>query len=148
MRLFRPIVEAATDLVAIGAADLLHCRGIGAKPVGDDVPRSAIFLHDPLQKLQRRSLVPLRSDHRFQNLAFVVDCPPETAELAVDLHKVLIQTPPPLDEAAHVRNPPLPDLRCEHRAKPVPPKPDGLMADVDPALGQEIFDVSKRQYPF
>src|ERR1700684_2510927 len=24
-------------------------------------------------------------------------------------------------------------------------KPDGLVADVDPALGQQIFDVSKRQ---
>ena len=31
---------------------------------------------------------------------------------------------------------------CEHRAKPVPPKPDRLMADVDPALGQEILDVA------
>ena len=87
MRVFRPIVEATTNLVAIGIADLLHCRGIGAKPVGDDAPRLAIFLHDPLQKPQRRSLVPLRGDHRFQNLAFVIDSSPEIAELAVDLHK-------------------------------------------------------------
>ena len=33
----------------------------------------------------------------------------------------------------------------EHRAKPVPPKPDGLIADVDTAIGQEIFDVAQRQ---
>src|SRR5580704_12754061 len=87
MRVFRPIVEATTNLVAIGVADLLHCRGIGAKPVCDDAPRAAIFLHDPLQKLQRRSLVTLRGDHRLQNLAFVIHSPPEIAELAVDLHK-------------------------------------------------------------
>src|SRR5271157_6319275 len=118
MRVFRPIVEATTKLVAIGVADLLHCREVGAKPVSDDAPRSAIFLHDALQKLQRRSLVSLRGDHRFQNLALVIDSPPEIAELAVDLHKDLIQMPTPLGEAAHVRYPPLSDLSGEHRAKP------------------------------
>jgi hypothetical protein len=40
----------------------------------------------------------------------------------------------------------LPDLCREHRTKPVPPKSDGLMVDVDPALGQEILDVSQRQW--
>src|SRR5208337_702687 len=145
MRVFRPIVEPPTNLMPIGVADLSHRRGIGTKPIGDDAPRSAIFLHDPLQKLQRRSLVPLRRDHRLQNLALVIDSPPEIAELAVDLHKDLIQMPTPLGEAAHVRYPPLSDLGGEHRAKPVPPKSDSLMADVDPALGQQILDVAQRQ---
>ena len=45
----------------------------------------------------------------------------------------------PLRIAAHVRHPLLPDLGGEHRAKPVPPKPDCLVANVDPALGQEIL---------
>src|SRR5271157_2561340 len=141
MRVFHPIVEATTNLVAIDVADLAHRSGIGGKPVGDDAPRPAIFHHDPLQKLQRRGLVPLRGDHCFQNLAFVIDSPPEIAELAVDLHKDLIQMPAPLGEAVLMRYPPFPDLRREHRAKPVPPKSDGLMADVDPPLGQEILDV-------
>jgi len=52
--------------------------------------------------------------------------------LAVDLHEHLIQVPLPLDEAAHARNPLLSDLGREHRTKPVPPKSDGLMTDVDP----------------
>jgi hypothetical protein len=52
----------------------------------------------------------------------------------------------PLGEAAQTRAPVLSDLCREHRAKPVPPKSDGLMADVDPALGQEILDVSQRQW--
>jgi hypothetical protein len=38
---------------------------------------------------------------------------------------------------AQKRNPVLSDLCRRHRAKPVPPEPDSLMADVDPALGQE-----------
>ncbi len=44
-----------------------------------------------------------------------------------------------------MRYPLLTDLGSEHRAKPVPPKPDCLVADVDPALGQKILDVAQRQ---
>src|SRR5208337_1089826 len=47
--------------------------------------------------------------------------------------------------AAHVRYPPFSDLSGKHRAEPVPPKPDRLVADVDPALDQEILDVAQRQ---
>src|SRR5208337_703620 len=96
MRILRAIVEATTDLLAIGVADLFHRRRIRAKTVGDDLLRSAVCLHDPLEKLQRRSFVPLCSDHRFQDLAFVIDGAPEIAELAVDLHEGLIQMPPEL----------------------------------------------------
>ena len=87
MRIFRPIIEPMPNLLAIDVADLAHRRGIGGKPVGDDALRSAIFLHDPLQKPQRRSLLPLRGDHGFQDLALVIDGPPEIAGLAVDLRK-------------------------------------------------------------
>ena len=104
---------------------------------------SAVSLHDPLEKLQRRSLVPLRGDHRLQDLAFMVDGAPEIAELAVDLHKDLIQMPAPVRIAAHMRDASLADLGGEHWAKPVPPEPDGLMADVDPALGKQILDVAQ-----
>jgi hypothetical protein len=66
------------------------------------------------------------------------------AELSVDLHKDLIQMPAPLRIAAHMRDAPLADLGGEHWAKPVPPEPDGFVADVDPALGQQILDVAVR----
>src|ERR1700722_9638299 len=135
MRILSPIIVAGAAPVPISGANFFHCRGVGPKPVGDDALRSDVFLHDPLEKLQRRSLVPLRGDDRFQDLAFMVDGAPEIAELAVDLHERLIQMPPPLDEAAHVRDASLADLGGEHWAKPVPPKSDGLVADVDPAFG-------------
>ena len=73
MRILRAIVEPTTDLLPVGITDLFHRRGIRAKTVGDDAPRSAIFLHDAPEKLQRRSLVPLHSDDRFQNFAFMID---------------------------------------------------------------------------
>jgi hypothetical protein len=48
-------------------------------------------------------------------------------------------------DAFPLRYPPFSDLSGKHRAESVPPKPDRLMADVDPALGQEILDVAQRQ---
>jgi hypothetical protein len=53
--------------------------------------------------------------------------------------------PPPLRIAAHVRDASLANLGREHRAKPVPPKPDGLVADVDTPLSQQILDVTQRE---
>src|SRR5271167_809971 len=76
----------------------------------------------------------------------MVDRPPEITELAVDLHERLIEMPTPLDEAAHVRGASLADLGGEHWTKPIPPEPDRLVADVDPALGQQILDVAQRQW--
>jgi hypothetical protein len=35
---------------------------ISSKPIGDDAARNPVFLHDLLEKFERRSLVPLRSD--------------------------------------------------------------------------------------
>src|SRR5208283_3640745 len=116
MRILRAIVEPATDLLAIGVADLFHRRGIRAKPVGDDLLRSAICLHDAPEKLQRRSFVPRCSDHRLQDLAFVIDGAPEIAELAVDLHKDLVQMPPPLRIAARRKR------RIRSRAWGFPPR--------------------------
>jgi hypothetical protein len=49
-----------------------------------------IFLDDPLEKLQRRSLVSPRGDHSLQDLAFMVDGASKIAELAVDPHEHLI----------------------------------------------------------
>ena len=51
MRILRPIVEATTYLVPIRNSDLVHCRRISPKRIGDDDHRSAVFLHEPLEKL-------------------------------------------------------------------------------------------------
>src|SRR5450755_3361498 len=98
-----------------------------------------------LQKLQSRGLISFRGNYRFQYLAFVIDSPPKIAEPAIDLHEHLVQMPPPLRIAAHVRETRLPDLASEHRTKSIPPEPHRLVAYVDPALGQEILDVTQRQ---
>jgi hypothetical protein len=75
----------------------------------------------------------------------MVDGAPEIKELAIDLHNDLVQMPAQLRIGSHLHDLPLSDLGGEYRPKPVPPKPDGLVADVDPTLGQKILDVAQRQ---
>jgi hypothetical protein len=54
--------------------------------------------------------------------------------------------PTPLRIPARVRYSLLSDLGSKHRAKPVPPKPDRLMADVDPSLGERIISGELLKY--
>jgi hypothetical protein len=42
-------------------------------------------------------------------------------------------------------DPALSDFRGEHRTEPVPPKPHRFVADIDPALEQQIFYLPQRQ---
>jgi hypothetical protein len=46
----------------------------------------------------------------------------------------------------HARDTSLSDLGGKHRAKPIPPKRHGLVADVDPALSQQIHDIAQREW--
>jgi hypothetical protein len=49
-------------------------------------------------------------------------------------------------EIRPLMNAPFTDLCGEHRAEPVPPETHGLVADVDAALGQQVFDLPQRQW--
>jgi hypothetical protein len=44
---------------------------------------------------------------------------------------------------AHGFNPLASDLGGKHRAKPVPPEPHCLVADLDAALVQKVLDISE-----
>ena len=73
MRILCAIVEPTADLVPLGRnTDLVHRRRICPKPIGDDAARSPVFLHDPLEKVQRCGFVSLLRSHRFQDLALMV----------------------------------------------------------------------------
>src|SRR6185312_16771407 len=74
------LTTPTADLVPLGSnTDLVHRRRICPKPVGDDAARSPVFLHDPLEKLQRRGFVPPRGGHSLQDLALMVDGAPQIA---------------------------------------------------------------------
>ena len=46
---------------------------------------------------------------------------------------------------AHSINPLPPDFFRKHRAKSIPPKPDGFMADINAAFVQQILHIPERQ---
>jgi len=64
--------------------------------------------------------------------------------LATDLYDYLVEVPPPV-AGFHALDPAIADLGGEHRAKPMPPETDRLVADINAALVQQVLDVSKRQ---
>jgi hypothetical protein len=64
----------------------------------------------------------------------VVDRSPEVVRDVVDPHEDLIQMPSPVGQEPHAIDPLSPDLGGEHWAEAVPPKPHGLMADLDAPL--------------
>jgi len=65
--------------------------------------------------------------------------------LAVDLHEDRVEMPPPLRDLAKLLRPALFDLDRHDRAEAVPPKPDCLVRDVNPALVEQILDVPQRK---
>jgi hypothetical protein len=62
---------------------------------------------------------------------------------AIDLHEKFVQLPLPIRKGSQVFDPPFPDLGGRYRPKPVAPKPDGFMADVNAAFLQKILDIPK-----
>src|SRR3954447_23974856 len=95
------------------------------------------LLHEP----ERCGLVALLGHEALEDLTFVIDRTPQVAHLAVDLHVHLIEVPTPLTEPTHAAHPLSADVTCKQRTEPVPPVAHGLMADVDAALSQQVFDV-------
>lgn len=143
MRVFCPIVFMTTCDLTGAVSNLIHSCAVRAKSIGHDFLRVAVPLHRFLQEFQRRSLVSGFGDIGFQHLALVVDCAPQVMGLAVYLHKHLIQVPAPLRDLAKLLRSTLLDLLRHHRAKPVPPKSDRLVCDIDTSLVKQVFHIPK-----
>ena len=59
------IVEPAADFLSIGVSELLHCRAIGAKAIGDYDARGPVTLQRFLQEFQCGCLVAPRRHEGF-----------------------------------------------------------------------------------
>ena len=71
--------------------------------------------------------------------------PPQVDHLAIELHIHLVEVPSPMTKAAHRAHPLATDFAGQHWPKPVPPMADRLVADVDPALSEQVFHIPQRQ---
>ena len=91
-----------------------------------------------MQKALGRRLIAPLLDEDVQHNAVLIDGPPQPVALAVDLEQHLVQMP----LVAGLRSA---SAQVGRVARPecVAPVPDGLVADDDPALGEEFLDLPK-----
>ncbi len=144
VRILSPIVEPASGRLPSAGADFAQGGSIGPEFVGHDLLSSAMFAHCFLQEFQRGLLVSGLRNEAFKHLAFVIDSPPQIMCVAIDLHEHLVEVPSPT-AGLHPLNPTLPDLGGKHRAEPMPPVSDRLVADIDAPFVQQILYVPERQ---
>lgn len=145
MRILGPIVEPPPHLAVIAAAQVLERSTVGPQAIGDDGLGSAMPLHGFLEEFQCGLAIPRLGHEAFKDLTLMINRPTEVMRHPVDLYVDLVQVPSPLLGRAHPLDPLAPDMGSKHLTEPVPPEPHGLMADLDAAFMQQIFDVSKRQ---
>ena len=62
--------------------------------------------------------------------------------LTIDLHEHLVQVPSPLRPGPQLLGALLADLGSKHRAEPVPPQTNGLVANIDATLVKQVLDIS------
>ncbi len=69
----------------------------------------------------------------------MIDGAPEVVHLAVNPDIHLVQLPSPMPEAAHPAHALSTNVGCEYWAIAIPPIAHCFIADIDPALEQQVF---------
>jgi len=81
-------------------------------------------------------------DVGFENLTFVIYGPPKIMLDAIDLHEDLIEMRLPLSMLSHVGGALRSDLSGKDGTKAIDSESHTLMADIDPAFMQQVFDIA------
>ena len=92
------------------------------------------------QQFQRFRLVAPFLDQHVEDLALTVDGPPHEHPLATDSNHHLVEMPDAVGFGTALAG-----VCSDHRTELVDPAPNGLVADVDASLGEQIFDMTKAQ---
>jgi len=101
--------------------------------------------HRFLQEFKGYTLVSALCHKAFQNFSFVVDCTPQVVAFTINFHEDFVQMLLPPREWSKMVNSSFSDFGSELRAKSVPPKAGGFVANLDTTFMQKIFHVSERQ---
>jgi hypothetical protein len=116
-------------------------RSVGAQPIGDErLGREALLPEQFAHELRGRLRVAPPLHKEFENLALVVDRPPEPKLSAANPDSHLVEVPLrgwPMTSAAKFLGEQRPEL--QHTT------PDRFIGDVQPALGQQILDVAEAE---
>nr|WP_233348652.1 hypothetical protein [Henriciella algicola] len=132
-----------TDLLAVEITDFLHSSAIGSEPIGDDSPRRTVPLHRFSEKPQGPCFIASFRDLAFQHVALMVESPSKIVGLSADLHQDLVEVPLPLTDFPHIVRTANADLAGKHRAQAINPEPHALVADINSALMEQVFDIPK-----
>jgi hypothetical protein len=127
--------------VQVPQIQLIQSGPVRRQPVGRDCLRlDRLVVQEAPQKSERSLCVPSSLDHKVEDLAFVVDGPPKVHPLAANPADHLIQVP-----ARRRSWPTPPQAPGDQRPEFDGPAADRLVADLDPALRQQLLDVSKTE---
>jgi len=142
------IVEMASCFLATFVPNDFHCRSIRGTFIRHHDTSISKSLHCFLEEFQRSILIAFLRHIGFQDFPFVIHGAPEIVSLTSDLHEDLIQVPLPLWARPHRFRSTFPDLVREESAEPIDPETDAFVANVDPTLVKEVFDIAQRQREF
>ncbi len=146
MRILNAIVEPPSRLLFFQRAHFSERSLVGSEAIRHDLFRTAMALHQFPEEFQCCGFVSALRDDSFEHFSVVINGTPEIMSLAIHFHKNLVHVPLPFRESAQLLDPLSPDLGGKHRAEPVPPISDGFVADIDPALVQQVFDIPQRKW--
>jgi hypothetical protein len=138
MRVLGTIVHAQPLFVPTGQTKSLERRAVGTQLVRDrQLRRTALLLQQLAHQPHSCSLVPARLDQEVEDLALLIDSPPQVHTFSGDPHDHLIQMPPITWPGA-----PLPQSSREERPEFEHPAPDRFVGQVEPAFGKKLRDVA------
>ena len=114
---------------------------VAPESIGDESARYvATAFQQPAEKPRGGLAIQTRLRQDIDDLALLVDGPPEVLALAADRHEQFIEMPGVADRAGAPA-----EASCVGRAESLAPVPDRLVRDGDTTLSQEILDVAEAQ---
>ena len=142
MEVLRPIVLPKTTWpVKMAQLELIQGCNVGAKAIRRDDPGLHRLISEKAsEQLQRGFRVPPALHDEVQNLAFVIDGSPQIHPLSADPADHLIKMP-----ARRWSRPPALQPASDLRPELDRPAPDRLVAHVDAACRQKLFDIAQAE---
>jgi hypothetical protein len=140
-----PSMHFSTRLQRFARARLLASHLTGSSPAFSSTLTTIALYDSSLRWFETHSCKPVSRGHPLISCAaqLLWKCLNHSSSFAPSW-RTFVQMPSLLNIAVHASKAFLPSLCGEHRAKPVPPEADGLVADLDAPFGQQILHIPQR----
>ncbi len=139
LKLLWTLAWTEANFLFVAIAQFGHSRLLGSQAVGCYYNGRSMTLQRLLQERQSRSFVALFRPAALENLAFAIDRAPQAMPLAISLYEHRIKTPAPVTKARMRDTCSRRISDAKQRSKPVPPEPDGFIANINAPPEQQVF---------